>query len=90
MAGQSKGAPLFLAMKEEKEQRQKRVMFDESNIIGAKIEKCISMIEKLSTHHKQSKSFKARVYQGKGQSLINPGRSYQYYNINRIRFYDKA
>ena len=32
------------------------------------------MIGKLSTQHKQSKPFKPRVHQGKGQSLINSGR----------------
>ena len=44
LAGQSTGAPLFLTMQEEKEQKQKIVVFDEINVIYAKIVKLTSIL----------------------------------------------
>ena len=41
-------------MKEGKEQKQKMVVFNESNVMSAKIDCLISMIRKLSTQHRQS------------------------------------
>ena len=60
-------------MKEENEQRQKTVVFNESNIIGAKIDTLTSMLGKLSTQNRQSKSIKQRVYQSRGQPLTTSG-----------------
>ena len=53
-------------MKEENGQRHKMVVFNASNVIGDKIDKSPSMVEKVSTHNGQSKPFKPRVYQGRG------------------------
>ena len=38
------------------------VVFNESNVVGHKIDKPTSMIGNLSTQHRQSKPFKPRVY----------------------------
>ena len=59
-------------MKEENEQRHKRVVFNERNVICAKIDKLISMIGKLSTQNRQSKPFRPRVYQGRGCEELIP------------------
>ena len=40
------------------------VVFNESNIICAKIDKLASLLGKLSTHNRQSKPTKLKVYQG--------------------------
>ena len=45
--------PTFLTVKEENEQRNQMVVFNESNVIGAKIDKLTSMIGKLSTWNSQ-------------------------------------
>ena len=71
LAGQSTEAPPFLTMKDEDEQRHKTVLFNESNVKGAKIDKLTSMLGKLSTQNRQSKPFKLRVYRGRGQSWTN-------------------
>ena len=47
ITGQSMGAQLFVTMKGEKEQRYKTVVFDESNVMGAKIDKLTSMLGNL-------------------------------------------
>ena len=75
-------------MKEEKEQRHKMVVFNENNVMGAKIDNITFMLQKLS-HNRQCKSFEPRVYQGSGQPLTNSGMGSQYYKNNRNRFYDK-
>ena len=51
LAGQRTGAPQFLAMKNEKEQRCKMAAFDENNLEETMIDKLTSMIGKLSTQH---------------------------------------
>ena len=66
MARQITGALPFLTIKEDREQRQKTVMFGESNVMGAKTNMHTSMRGKLSTENRQSKPFKPRVYQGRG------------------------
>ena len=53
-------------MRKENEQRHRMVVFNENNAIGAKIDKLSSMLGKLSTHNRQSKPFKPRMYQDKG------------------------
>ena len=63
LTGQSTGTPPFLRMMEKKEQRHKMVVFNEINVIVAKIDKRTSMLGKLSTQNRQSKPFKPRVYQ---------------------------
>ena len=66
-------------------------MNNESNIIGAKIDKLTSTVGKFFTQNRQSKPFKPRVDQGRGQSVTNSGRGSLYYNNkNRNRFYDKG
>ena len=45
--GQNTGTLLFLTVRKEKEQRQKMVASDESNVICAKIDKLTSIIENL-------------------------------------------
>ena len=75
-------------MKEGKEQKQRTAVFDESDIIGTKIDNLTPMIGKLLS--KAIKKFKLQVYQGKGRSLINPGRGDQYYNSKRNQFFDKG
>ena len=52
------------------------VVFNESNISRAKIDKLISMLGQLFT---QSKPFKPGVYQGRRQALTNSGRGDQYH-----------
>ena len=65
------------------------VVFKESNLTAALIEKLTSMLGKLSTENRQLKPFRPRVYQGRGQHLTKSGRGDQYYNNkNRNRFHD--
>ena len=67
------------------------VVFNESNVIGAKIYKLTSIIGNLSTQNRWSKPFKLRVYQSRGCPLTYLGIGDQYNkNINRNRFCDKA
>ena len=87
-AGQAAGAIQLLMMTEEDEERHKVVVFDESNMIGDKINKLASVLGKLSTQNRQSKPFKQRIYQGRGQPLKNSGIEDQC--TNGIRFYDKG
>ena len=75
---------------EDREQKQRAMLFNENNVVGAKIDRLTSMIGKLITQHKLSKPFKPRVYQGKGQSLINSRRADQSSNINKYRFYNRC
>ena len=90
LAGQSTGIP-FLTMKEENEQRHKTIVFNENNVLGATIDKLTSILGNLSTQNRQSKPFKPRVYQGRGQPLTDSGGHDQYYyNKNRNKFYDKS
>ena len=63
LVGESTEDPPFLTLKEDNEQRQKMVMFNKINVIGAKIDKFTSMLGKLSIHNRQAKPFKPRVYQ---------------------------
>ena len=42
----STGTPLNIKMKEEREQKKKILMFDESNVMGANIDKLISITRK--------------------------------------------
>ena len=42
------------------------LLFNESNVKGAKIDKLAIMLGKLSTQNRQSKPFKPRMYQGRG------------------------
>ena len=77
-------------MNKEKDHRQKTEVFDDSNVIGVKIDKHTIIIGRISTQQEQSKPFKPRLYQGKGQSFINLGRGDQYYNNNRNGFYEKT
>ena len=89
LAGQSAGTPPILTVKEENMQGHKMVVLNESNVLGAKIDKLTAMIGKVFTQNRQLKPFKPRVYQGRNQSLTNSGRGNQYYNnSNRNRFYD--
>ena len=53
-------------MKKEEEQRHKMVVFNESNIMDAKIDKPTFMLGKLSTQNRQSNPFKSRLNQGTG------------------------
>ena len=62
LAGESAGAPLSLPMKVETGQWHKTVMFNEGNIIGAKIDNLTSMLGKLCTQNRHSKPLKPRVY----------------------------
>ena len=66
LAGHSTGSSPLLTIKEKNEQRHNRVVFNKSSAVGAKIDKLTSMIETLSTHNRQAKAFKSRVYQGRG------------------------
>ena len=58
-------------MKEKNEIRHNMVVFNECNVIGAKIDKLTSMLGKLSTQNRQSKPFNPRVYQGRDQAVTN-------------------
>ena len=71
-------------MTEGNEQRHKVVVFNEGNVIGARIDKFTSMLGKLSTQNRQSKPFKPGVYQGRGHAMINSGMGDEHYN-DRIR-----
>ena len=67
------------------------VVFNESNVIGAKIDNLTSMLGNLSTQNGQPKPFKPQVYQGRGWPLTNSGRGDQcHINNNRNRFYGKG
>ena len=57
---------------------QHMVVFNENDVTGTEIDKHTSMIAKLSTQHRPTKLFKARVCQGKGWPLTNSRRSDQY------------
>ena len=70
LAGRSGGTSPFLVIEGE-EPKQKMIAFNKSNLMGAKIDKFTSMVEKLSTQHRQSKPFKPRVYQGRGKPFAN-------------------
>ena len=75
-------------MKEKNEQRHKMVVFNECNVIDAKIDKFTPMLGKLST---QSRNAKLKVYQGRGWPSTNSGRGNQNDNYkNRNRFYDNG
>ena len=41
-------------------------MLEESNVMGAKIDKLTSILGNLSTQNMQSKPFEQRIYQGRG------------------------
>ena len=66
VVGERTGAPLFLTMKEENEQSNRTLAFNESNIIGANFDKFTSMLGKVSTQNRQSKPIKPKGYQGRG------------------------
>ena len=71
LAGQNTEAAPFLTVNEENEQRHMMVVFNESNIISAKIDMLTLMLGKLLTQNRQSKPMKPRLYQGGSWTLIN-------------------
>ena len=72
-----------MALKVEKEPKQRSVMFSKESVVNDKFGKLTSFIGRLATQATQnihSRPFKSRVYQGRGRPLSNFERGDLNYN----------